>query len=203
MGTEPTIRNIYPEQWTLVRQHLAFAADDAFDDMCESFLFNAMPRLKGVRDPSTFFRIIKDELLYQLGQDRLPPTQVIQRFSEHLLDLNRNSEADSISEKWNHRFRIVGYILIAVNLAYALLLFLVSSGYSMGPFFMLLGLLIWLTPSFLGYYAIRRKPESFFGTWEGVLLFTATALVVLFGYWLFNDISELFTHTADDGLRQY
>jgi hypothetical protein len=192
MGANPTIRDIYPEQWALVQQHFTIASPEVSDDMCESFLFRAMPRLKGVRETSVFYRIVKDELLYQLGQERLPATMVIERFSERLLELNRNSETDHISEKWNHRFRIAGFLLISIDLAYVLLMFVVPSGYSMGPFFLLLGLVIWLSPSFLGYYAIRRKPAAFFGPWHAILFLLSILLVIALMYAIVGDLNQLY-----------
>jgi tryptophan 2,3-dioxygenase len=81
----------------LVQQFLTNVTDDS----CESFLFSAMPRLKEQHDPSNYYRIVKEELLGQFDQDNMPTTSEIQPFCERLLQLNRESERDALSEKWN------------------------------------------------------------------------------------------------------
>ena len=179
-----SLKHLYPAQWTLVQQFLASATDDS----CESFLFSAMPRLKEQHDLSNYYRIVKEELLGQLGQDNMPTTSEIQLFCERLLQLNRESARDALSEKWNLRFRILGFLAIALNLGHVVPLLLTSTGYSMGPVFQLISFAIWFSPSFLGINAIRRDPRSFFGTWQSVLLIATAFLIIVFGYWLFIDI---------------
>ncbi len=179
-----SLRHLYPAQWTLVRQFLASASDDS----CESFLFSVMPKLKEHPDLSNYYRIVKEELVGQFGQESMPTTSGIQLFCEQLLQVNRESERDPISEKWNLRFRILGFLAIAINVGYVIHLLLTSTGYSMGPVFQLISFAIWLSPSFLGIYAIRRDPRSFFGTWQSVLLIAIAFLIIVFGYWLFIDI---------------
>jgi len=185
----PSPRQLYPAQWTLVRQFLANATDDS----CESFLFSAMPRLKEQHDLSNYYRIVKEELLGQLGQDNMPTTSEIQLFCERLLQLNRESERDALSEKWNLRFRILGFLAIAINVGYVVYLLITSRGYSMGPVLQIISLAIWLSPSILGLYAIRRDQHAFFGTWQAILLIVLAVFTVVFGYWLLNDLHEFIT----------
>jgi hypothetical protein len=181
-----SLRHLYPAQWTLVQQFLANVTDDS----CESFLFSAMPRLKEQHDPSNYYRIVKEELLGQFDQDNMPTTSEIQPFCERLLQLNRESERDALSEKWNLRFRILGFLAIALNLGHVVPLLLTSTGYSMGPIFQIIGLAIWLSPSILGFYAIRRDQHTFFGTWQAILLIVLAVLIIVLGYWLLNDLHE-------------
>ncbi|MBK9286695.1 MAG: hypothetical protein IPN38_03185 [Flavobacteriales bacterium] len=186
MEGEASLRHLYPTQWTLVRQFMANASDDS----CESFLFSVMPKLKEHPDLSNYYRIVKEELVGQFGQESMPTTSGIQLFCEQLLQVNRESERDPISEKWNLRFRILGFLAIAINVGYVIHLLLTSTGYSMGPVFQLISFAIWLSPSILGLYAIRRDQRAFFGTWQAILLIVLAVFIFVFGYWLLNDLLE-------------
>lgn len=179
-----SLRHLYPAQWTLVRQFLT----NASDDRCESFLFSVMPKLKEHRDLSNYYRVVKEELVGQLGQESMPTTSGLQLFCERLLQVNRESERDPTSEKWNLRFRISGFLAVALNVGYVFHLLLTSRGYSMGPVLHLISLAIWLSPSILGIYAIRRDQRAFFGTWQAILLIALAVFITFNGYWLFNDL---------------
>lgn len=150
------------------------------NEFYDSLILRLLPEFQRVKTKDEITRIIRVELLNELKQEELPEPEQISRLSEklfeHYIEINR----DQRSEKLNEVHKIIGLILIVVNvLTFLTMSYNNHGGFSFGPISLIIGLIIWWLPALSGFLAFRQSKTAYFTIGHFMWLIVNVGLIYL------------------------